>query len=260
MSRKIDIEKLIKKYFKQSFDIPKYPEKDVLWFKVLLAGEGVLLDIQKIRDKYSIPVRLTDKIQELPTILADDYFEIKDDVVPDIDTNVARKKISEEEYKQEDLFEKDVNKMMVKHSIPSRFLLAMLGFVKFGNVYVVYIGFGDDSSIDVFRYTKKDGRIGVAIDIQPETTIDEIQKNWRAIEERRAKYLGYNPQKRAHIKNIDRNLRIVQLGLSELSSKQIAKAVNSEFPKERVAYAQVPKIINSLKSRSDKTKNSLKVD
>ena len=98
-------------------------------------------------------------------------------------------------------------------------------------------------------FTTKDdtGDEIIGLRIYPETTISDIQNQWRKIKREREKILGYNPEKQTKRKNLKRDFRIYQLKKRGLKGREIVKRINERFPAQPICYQDISKIIKRLK-------------
>ena len=233
------------------------PKLIVQDFKIKLTAPGLFQDVQKLRDRYKILIQQDKKVIETPESPPQftDPRKMFEYIINE-SKNKKPKKFDERKFKIEEALELEVKDIMSRYSIPNRFLMAMNYFVKTGELYAHNFTMIEET-IDTVTYTNRFGEKKIAIEIEPETTIEEIVARWPAIKERRIKYLGYNPQKQANKNQIDRDLRIAQLRSLGKTYEEIAKRIKDESYSKSMTYTQVGKILNSLKNRLDKAKKPL---
>lgn len=232
-----------------------YSKKELLLFKIYLAKPDLLSDIQKLREKEGIAIKIDSKIIEIPISNGLMPGETLEEYLRETEKNYKprSKKEIDEAVRSADI----VRELIARHNMPDYFLDPLRAFIKTGDIHLVHFTTEDRSSVYVFPFTRSDGKKCVAIEIGPETTIKEIQKRWRDIEESRIKYLGFNPQKQANRKNIDRDLRVTQFLSAGYDPKTIVQKINAEFTTKKISLVQVYKIINSIKNRLDLNKKPL---
>lgn len=95
----------------------------------------------------------------------------------------------------------------------------------------------------------------VAIEIFPETTINDFIRNWEDIAKERDRLYGIKNkgvERFMRSKNIERDLFIFQLKKQGMTAKNIVKelAKSEKFKGEIIGYEEVPKIIKRLKERA----------
>ena len=97
----------------------------------------------------------------------------------------------------------------------------------------------------------------VAIEIFPETTLNDFINNWDRITEQRDKLYGIKNRRDERFmkgKNIVRDLEIYNLKKQGRTGKEIKEIINTDerFKDEKISYQDVSKIIKRLKERSEK--------
>ena len=97
----------------------------------------------------------------------------------------------------------------------------------------------------------------VAIEIFPETTLNDFIDNWERIAKQRDELYGIKNKKDERFmksKNIVRDLEIYNLKKQGKTSNEITKIINADerFKNEKISYQDVSKIIKRLKEKSEK--------
>ena len=88
----------------------------------------------------------------------------------------------------------------------------------------------------------------------PDTTLKDIQDNWPNIKYHRDKILGRKLERKARIKNLERDLEILRLKREGNKASDITKIINNDerFKKQKISYQDVPKLIKRLKEEARK--------
>lgn len=138
--------------------------------------------------------------------------------------------------------DKNVIKLIKKYKLPYFLSSAIYTYIIDGSIT-------DNSSVGYpycVEKVNKNNERELFIRIFPETTIKDIQKNWKDIEHVRTRYLGYDLKKRVKRKNLERDTVILRLKKSGNSYKKISQFINNEYPDQKISYQDVPKIIKRL--------------
>lgn len=116
----------------------------------------------------------------------------------------------------------------------------------------------EETGEDEIHYPKNWGdEQFVAIEIFPETTINDISSNWDKIAEERDRLYGLDRSKSERFvksKNIERDLLIYKLKKEGKKYIEIRDIVNGDvrFVNKKIDYQEVSKIIKRLKTKAEK--------
>lgn len=253
-----------------------FAEKAIQNFKLLLTNGNLLLDIQKYRDRWGVKVSLKTPVKEIPIVLVpktrttsevEQYlldagtdthtldFENPDFSIPPLKNikeafeKERRSPPTEQEQIDKEARFNEIDGMMKKYKIDSIFFDIFKIFVNEGVIDSRLFAKMNPTGAYFFTDTNVNGEPSMNIRIFPETTLEDIQVEWPNIEIGRDKFLGFNLRKQAKRKNLDRDLRIFHLKVAGMSSKEIARHINKEYPNKKhiLTYSSVDKIISQLK-------------
>jgi hypothetical protein len=110
---------------------------------------------------------------------------------------------------------------------------------------------------DVVHYPDNwDAEQYVAIELFPETTINDITNNWERIAKERDRLYGIKRERDerfARRDNLERDLEILKLKKAGKTYKQIASIMNGQRKKgaKLIGYEDIPKIVERLKKRAN---------
>ncbi|EKD25198.1 MAG: hypothetical protein ACD_80C00106G0003, partial [uncultured bacterium (gcode 4)] len=214
-----------------------FADKALINFKILLTTEGLLIDIQKVRDKFGIQVPFDKPITDMVS------QELR---APEVTSHVLYRMLVQD-FEKKDAFQKEIDTLMETYDIPLLHLELFRIFVSSGEISSMVFSLLNETGASYFTSTNLDGNPFPAIMIHADTTIKDIQAEWRYIQEGRDRFFGISKKKQNERKNIDRDLRIYQLCRSGLTGKQIMNKINQEYPGKVIGDSQVYKILAELK-------------
>lgn len=236
-----------------------YAKKALQNFKILLTQDGLFADIQKFRNKWNIPVKIDQIITEVrfnevkTEVLDFEDFNnpsltklFTEDFLEDFEREKQHPK-TDDDIKREDEIFNDLDRLMNKYSVHTKYLEIFNSFIYTGQINIEFFESLHRNGSYFFETVDVNGDPMMAIAIFEETTIKDIQAEWAEIELYRDKFMGYNLPKFTERKNINRDLRIIQLKSSGYKPKDITAIVNREF-KSNLTYYEINKVIYELKN------------
>jgi hypothetical protein len=248
-----------------------FAEKSCQNFKILLTKEGLLLDIQKFRDKWNIPVKFETPIKEEaePPEMEPIPFEIPEFNFPKPENTKKVQEWSEgfrlnkalealmqsekqlppvhKQAKEDKQQFREMIELMKKYSIDSIYFELFRGVIYTSTIFSHHFKKSNKTGACFSFMRDIDGNPCMGIRIFPETTTEDILAEWQEIELHRDKFLGYNLPKHPNRKNIDRDLRVVQLKYAGYKAEAIAKQINQEFLNEvGLIYQEINKIVYEI--------------
>lgn len=228
-------------------------------FKILLTTEGLLIDIQSIRDKWDIKIPIETPILEIiepPPALFDEAtnpaFKNIKDLVKFLIKKQKEETIAEREKRLERnrRMNEDRDYIMKKYDIPLIYLELLGGFISQGKLNVWLFRQNNPTGAHFVSYINGDDERVMAIRIYPETNLDDIRDEWDEIHAMREKILKEKNNKHTSYKNINKDLRAYQLSILGLKSSDIASIINMEHG-GTWAYTDVNKALSKLKDKKD---------
>ena len=161
------------------------------------------------------------------------------------------------DFKEEDIHAccNDVYKLKTKYNLPEPYFVPLMSII-------VYSKLPSKELMDLITpfYLKveeeRDGNKSLYIKIYPETTGDDIKKNWAKIEEKKKKIYGYSPTKTSKRKRLYRDMQMKILHEKGHDPQSIAKAIGKVFHKQSknnilLQYNDVLSIIFKLRKRGN---------
>lgn len=192
---------------------------------LLLANDEFLADIEAIQKKYDFPTANDNKDwDEIPFVLSDENFKK--------DSEALRKK-----------YNLPLSHEFALNTVIQGYELADCNFD--------YNFWHLNPNIKVATENKKDC---ITLDIYPDTTLKDIQRNWPRIKIARDHLLKRPIKRKNKSENLQRDMEILRLKKERKTIKEITTAINNDkrFSKEIVAYEEIPKIIKRLKDKVKK--------
>jgi hypothetical protein len=99
-----------------------------------------------------------------------------------------------------------------------------------------------------FPYRFNTGEEIMVVPIYPETAIRDIQKFWPLVIKAKHEFYGHSSERVIPRKNLDRDIEVFKLKQGGLKSKMIVEKINSQYPKQKISYQDISRIIKRLKS------------
>lgn len=188
----------------------QYTQKLIDTFKFLLTQPGILLDIQKLRIEWKIPLTPDRKIKEIKhNPYATKNGTVDEDV--DIYELISTAQDGYEKRKKRKLKRiEQMNTIMEKYNIPYVYFDVLNIFIYTGDIHSYLITDTEDHGAYFFSLDTMDGPI-MAIRIFDNTTSADIKNAWKEIEHYRSKFLKKPSEKHNRFSTLDRDLRILQL-------------------------------------------------
>lgn len=217
-------------------------------FKILLTQDGLFSDIKKFREKWNIDLDISEKIETfMPVVKKIDEKEFFDMITEKWEREKQHPITDLDIEKREERFQ-DMDSLMAKYKINSLYLEIFKIFLNTNRLFLEQFKSFNPNGAYFFTTRDVDNEKIMAIRIYPETTTDDILAEWSEIEARRDQFLGFNLPKYSERKNIDRDLRIMQLKSLNKNSKEISYIIKEEFKSNQIiTYQDINQVIFRIK-------------
>ena len=202
-----------------TFSFEEKIRQDILLFSI---RDDFFGDIEKIQEKYNLPLK-GDECE-------DEVFDF--------------------DWKN---FDKDFYKITEKYRIPESHEIALQTYIRVGKLEKD-VSIGSDLwhlNPDIETGDKKHC---VNLKLYPDTTLEDIQKNWPRIKKARDEILNIPIKKKDQFKNLDRDIEILRLSKEGKTGKEIIDILKNkeEYDVGLLTYNEIPGIIKRIKDRSDR--------
>jgi hypothetical protein len=192
-----------------------FAEKLLQDINLLRIDDDFLADVEKLRDKYKLPVPDEEKIDMQP---------------PEIYLNSL-------------VFHEDIEELIIKYKLSAMHFPLLSIFVQEG-----HFNFDLDEALHFIYlnpFIEIKDEIGGYVDLKiyPGTTLKDIRKNWWRIRNKLEVIKKKSAERNIKSKNIERDLHIYELKKQGKTCTEISKIIG-------VSYQDVSKIIKRLKERA----------
>lgn len=201
-----------------------FGDKLIQDISLLRANEEFLADIERIQNKYDLPIPPGEDFRDSDTLL-------------DVE------KSSE--------YSKDIDELREKYNLFPIHDIFLQIFIQNGKIDSDPEEIVERVYLNPYFQIIDDNKKCVNLKIYPGTTIKDIQKNWPRIKYALDEILK-SDKRRNKSKNIERDFEILRLKKSGKKYSEIASEINKKFKDQQINYWDVSKIIKRLKDKTPK--------
>jgi hypothetical protein len=243
-------------------------------FQVLTSDTEFMSDIYNLRQKWNIPKigfkKDTAKWQdEMDTksdeVMSSKKFQNELNKIWEQKNNLSKKgntdnwkKIEEDNRKVQRLipyneFGYNLRKLREKYNLSAYYENYIKQFLFFNDIKLsVPLG-----NLRMKQGKDENGEPFLSLQIFAETTIKDIQRQWKIIKLHQKKLRGYRAGRFKKVVKIDRNKRVIELAEQGKTEKEIKDIIKEEFPKEKLPYEYISKIKGRFKTKIKKEKTDI---
>lgn len=146
----------------------------------------------------------------------------------------------------------DLEELRVKYKLNSLYGIFLMDIILFAKIPDDNI-LNNSKPFELFYHEERSGLKCAAIKIYPETSITDIQKNWKDIKKFSKETYGYSVKNQKISKNYLRDLYLRSMKRWGFNNKDTARTINGVFPQlSTLGYGDVSKVVEKNKRKSDK--------